>query len=215
MPLIANSTQTATTPRRKAGPKTVLKNLHEGTAPTRRRAALDLIGVPAARDVLIERLGQEPQAGVRAGIIDALISMPDQSVIDVMIDTLRVEDAQRRNEAVTALQQMAGPMGTRMEQLLADPDPDVRILAVDVLRLLPSEDAPRWLIQLLERETHENVIGTALDRLAEIGGPEHLATVRAIRDRFETVPYIRFAADLVITRIEGHAKDSPGAEGGP
>ncbi|MBB96687.1 MAG: hypothetical protein CML68_19075 [Rhodobacteraceae bacterium] len=99
-----------------------------------------------------------------------------------------------------------------MRQLLAAPDPDVRIPAVDVLRLLPSPEMHRWLAELLARETHENVVATAIDRLAEIGGPEHLDVLHDVRTRFASVPYITFATDLVISRITAEAAN---AEDGP
>lgn len=215
MPLIASSSNAAPASRRKPSRASILKGLSEGTPFARRRAALDLFDVPEAREALLERYQVEENSGVRPAILQALLTVADDSVVDMLIDGLRSDDAERRNEAVTTLQQLAGPMNARMGQLLNDPDPDVRILALDVLRLLPSQDAPRWLAELLDHETHENVVGNAIDRLAEFGGPEHLDVLCDVQDRFSSVPYICFAADIVIHRIETQSTAPVGAEASP
>lgn len=116
---------------------------------------------------------------------------------------LRSEDAGLRNGAVAVLQQIPEATGAQMRELLADPDPDVRIMAVDVLQTLAHADAPAWLGELLQREGEVNVVGAAVDRLAEIGTPEMLPVLAEVRERFADEPYIAFAIETVVRRIAG------------
>lgn len=207
MPLIASSSDKPHQPRRKASLSAALRQLTEGTEYGRRQAALDLAACAEEQTdevlpALLDALARETDGAVRDAILQTLMAHADDSVIDRLIYMLRGEDAAQRNEAVTALQQRADLLEGRMPGLLADPDPDMRIMAIDVLRLLPDAHAPGWLRHLLSQDDHPNVIGNAVDRMAEIGGPDDLPALRAARDRFADVPYIRFAADMVIARIE-------------
>ena len=61
---------------------------------------------------------------------------------------------------------------------------------------------PHWLAQVLRSEVEVNVVGAALEVLAEVGGPEALEALRAARTRFAADPFIVFAADLALERIE-------------
>lgn len=203
MPLIAGSGAVAATPkqRRKTGTAQALRQLAQGTDFARRQAALDLADNPDVVDQLCSSLVAEAASPVRLALLDVLLPQADARVADALIAMLRHADASVRSEAVGALQQLPDLVSDRMGALLGDEDPDVRIMAVDVLRLLPHADAPLWLGSLLETETHANVVGVAVDRLAEIGGPDHLAVLLDVRERFADEPYLSFAVDFVIDRI--------------
>lgn len=201
MPLIIGS-ETVPKQRRKVNVPHALRQLQEGTDYGRRQAALDLLGEGSAVPVLCNQLATEREGAVRAAILEALVSVGDETVVAFLIDMLRSNDAAARNEAVISLQALAGPVSRHMSALLADPDPDMRIMAVDVLRMLAHADAPRWLGTLLADETHPNVAGVAVDRLAEIGGPEHLPVLATVRQRFAAEPYITFSVDFVVDRIK-------------
>ncbi|MBT9382847.1 HEAT repeat domain-containing protein [Pseudooceanicola sp. CBS1P-1] len=208
MPLISSPSEPSH-PRRKPSRSAILKALAEGTAYARRQAARDLIGVPEAEAALIRQLEREEDPAVRRALLDTLTGFGGARVTATLIAMLRQDDAGRRNEAVTALQQLSQEVALHMADLLSDPDPDMRIMAVDVLRLLPHPEAPHWLHDLLLRETHVNVAGVAIDRLAEIGTPAHLPALEAARTRFAAEPYIGFAADLVIRRIRALDAEGP------
>lgn len=179
-----------------------IDQLEFGTPEERRMAALTLREDKESHPVLAERLLHEPVAAVRHAIYTALARSQNPLVLDAMIAVLRIDDAARRNEAVSALQNMPRAVAARMADLMQDKDPDVRIMAIDVLRLLPSPDAPRWLRGLLKSETHHNVIGVAVDRLAEIGGVEDLETLKNVKAKWASDPYLNFATGIVIKRIE-------------
>ena len=116
---------------------------------------------------------------------------------------LRSEDANLRNGAIEALQQMPDEVAPHVETILAHPDSDVRIFAVDVLSALPHPMVPEWLRRVVTLDPHVNVCAAALDALAEAGQPDVIPALEALADRFPDVAFMRFAADAAIRRIRG------------
>lgn len=211
MPLIASSP--ASEPQTTVAPLTVATAMGLLTAPDaqdRRRAALALDGCAKAHLTLAERLLEETDPAVRAALLSGLSTTENPEVVDHLITILRGEDASQRSEVVGLLQNRGELVAARIKDLLVDDDPDLRIMAIDILRLLPHEDAPRWLREHLAEETHANVVGVAVDRLAEIGGAADLPVLRAVAQRFASDPYLSFATDLVIKRIETHSSEGLG-----
>jgi HEAT repeat protein len=91
-----------------------------------------------------------------------------------------------------------------MLELLADADPDVRIFAVNVLESLCHPDVETWLIQVICRDDHVNVCATAVDLLGEVGSADAIQPLEQLKSRFSDEPYIQFAADLALRRINEH-----------
>ncbi len=199
MPLISNKS-TPDAPSEEA-PAAALTRLASPDPQTRRDAARDLTGHPESVQALVTALEIEDVPAVRQALISALVSSGDRAAVTPLTEMLRADDAARRSEAVTALQQMPELASEVISGLLGNEDSDIRIMAVDVIRMLPNAEAPGWLRNLLEHEAHPNVVGVAVDRLAEIGGPDDLPVLRAVRARFAADPYLSFAVELVIDRI--------------
>jgi HEAT repeat protein len=168
----------------------------------RRWAARDLAR-PDAIVPLCACLPQETSPAVRQAIFDSLAAIGSAEVVAAVLPFLRSEDAALRNGAVSLLQELPEPVARHMADLLADPDPDVRILSIDILQTLAHPDVPGWLRQLLEHEADANVVGTAVDRLVETGSPELAGLLADVRRRFADEPYIQFACDLALARLGG------------
>jgi HEAT repeat protein len=169
----------------------------------RRRAARELGAFPEAGPLLCAHLAREPAASVRAVILTTLIRLKSPAVVEGLLPLLRSEDSALRNAAIEALQEMPMEVEPHVADLLADPDSDVRILAVNMLSLLPHPKAPDWLAEVVAREAHINVCAAAVDGLAEIGNERAIAPLQALAARFPEVPFIRFAAAAAIRRIGG------------
>ncbi|CAA2156627.1 hypothetical protein MBRA_02071 [Methylobacterium brachiatum] len=169
----------------------------------RRRAARELGAFPEAGPLLCAHLAREPAASVRAVILTTLIRLKSPAVVEGLLPLLRSEDSALRNAAIEALQEMPMEVEPHVADLLADPDSDVRILAVNMLSLLPHPKAPDWLAEVVAREAHINVCAAAIDGLAEIGNERAIAPLQALAARFPEVPFIRFAAAAAIRRIGG------------
>lgn len=176
--------------------------LADPDAGVRRWAARDLAIHPQAAPRLAARLDAESDASVRAVLFSSLAQIGGPAVVDAVLPLLRSEDAMLRNGAIELLAGLPDAVAPRIEALLADADSDVRIFSVNLLGQLPHPRVPYWLAQVLQRETEANVVGAALEVLAEVGGPELAQPLRQTMARFADEPYITFAAELVLQRIE-------------
>ncbi len=182
----------------------LLAQLHDDQAKARRWAARDLAAHTEAVSALCERLQVEPDPTVREAIFGSLLTIGTEAVAEGLIPLLRGEDAGLRNGAVEILQQLPDAVGHRIAALLADSDPDVRIFAVDILQDLAHPDAPAWMLAVVEADEHVNVVTTAIDRLAEVGTPEMVPAIQAVKDRFPNEPFVGFAVDTALKRILGN-----------
>jgi HEAT repeat protein len=170
---------------------------------TRRQAAHALAEIADAVPVLCAHLANERSLSVRSSILTGLIVHKSPAVVDGLLPLLRSEDANLRNGAIEALQQMPDELAPRVEAMLSDRDSDVRIFAVDVLAALPHPMVPEWLRRVVTVDPHVNVCAAALDALAEVGEPDAIPALEALAERFADVAFIKFAVDAAVRRIRG------------
>jgi HEAT repeat protein len=169
----------------------------------RRRAAQELSRTPDAVAAICAHLANEGSLSVRSIILTGLIVHKSPAVVRGLLPLLGSEDANLRNGAIEALQQMPDEVAPHVEAMLADPNSDVRIFAVDVLSALPHPMVPEWLRRVVTLDPHVNVCAAALDALAEAGQPEVIPALEELANRFEDVAFIQFAVDAAIRRIRG------------
>lgn len=177
-------------------------SLNAETVAERRQAARDLANHPESALQLGERLLDETDPSVRDALFSSLGHHASDAAAAALIPLLRSEDAALRNGAIETLACMPEAVAPRMQQLLRDADPDVRIFAVNLLVDLQHPEVASWLVDVLAREDQVNVVAAAVDVLAEIGGPEHHPVLRALNVRFPDDPFIAFAVDMAISRSE-------------
>jgi len=181
----------------------LLAKLTDPDSTSRRWAARDIIDCPGVVPALIERLKIEQDISVREVIITTLIGMADPEVVNGLAECLRSEDTALRNEAIEAMKQLPAEMAPIMRRLLTDPDPDVRIFAVNILESLRHMDVEAWLIEVINNDPHINVCATAVDLFSEIGTEAALKPLEQLKARFPDEPYIEFAVNLALKRIRG------------
>jgi HEAT repeat protein len=180
----------------------LLAQLADADAAVRRWAARDLAAYPAAAPAVCARLADEADASVRAVLFTTAARLGGPAVVQAMVELLRSEDPRLRNGAIEVLSGLPDLVAPQIDRLLLDADSDVRIFTVNLLGELRHPQVGRWLAQVLHTDAEVNVVGAALEVLAEVGGPEALGAVREARRRFADDPYIGFSADLVVARIE-------------
>jgi hypothetical protein len=178
-----------------------IADLASGDSATRRRAAHALSRMPDAVPVVCAHLANEQSLSVRSIILTGLIINRSRSVVAGLLPLLRSEDANLRNGAIEALQQMPDEVAPYVDAMLADADSDVRIFAVDVLAALPHPMVPEWLCRVVKSDPHVNVCAAALDALAEAGNPDVIPVLEELGGRFSDVSFIRFAVNVAIRRI--------------
>jgi HEAT repeat protein len=174
----------------------------DGDAEVRSQAARELAVCDSGARVLLSRLEQEQSTLVRESIFTSLTQLGDSRAVAGMVELLRSEDAELRNGAIEALKLLPESVAEFIPGLLADIDPDVRILTISILESLRHPLVEEWLIEVIEEDQHLNVCGAALDLLAEVGTERSVGPIRGLRERFKDAPYMQFTADLVLKRIE-------------
>jgi HEAT repeat protein len=175
--------------------------LHDPSPAARRWAARDLADCSDSSVALVDRLEREEDRSVREIILTTLTKLGDEEAVAGLVNCLRSEDASLRNEAIEAMKLLPDEVAPIMGQLLKDPDPDVRIFAVNVLESLRHEEVEKWLREVIEQDAHVNVCAAAVDLLSEIGTLYSLEALKNMMARFPDEPFIRFATDLALKRI--------------
>ena len=175
----------------------------ENTNPTARRwAARDLAEYSESAGTLVERLKRENDPSVRDAILATLTRLGDPAAVAGLVECLRSEDTALRNEVIEAMKQLPEEVAPIMGDLLVDVDPDVRIFAVNILESLRHPQVEAWLISIIEKDPHVNVCAAALDLLGEVGTSASRSALEQLKVRFSDEPYICFAANLALKRID-------------
>ena len=180
-----------------------LADLDSPDVEVRWRAARGTLPEPNSVAPLAAALARETAPRVREAIITTLIRIGDRASAEVLLPYLRAQDAGVRIAAIDALQAMPDATEPFMMSLFGDADSDVRILATELARKMPVDTATSLLAALLDRETHPNVCGAAVEVLTELGTPDALPSLRACAARFAGTPFLPFAISLAIARISG------------
>lgn len=204
MPFIkrTNTQPVGTDERRQARDcASLVLQLDDASAMSRRWAARDLVECPAASAALVDRLQREDDESVREIILSSLTTLGDEVAVAGLVHCLRSEDVALRNEAIEAMKQLPDEVATIMRGLLADASPDVRIFAVNILESLRHPEVEDWLITVIDGDPHLNVCATAVDLLGEVGSVAAQEPLLRLKARYADEPYIQFAADLALKRI--------------
>lgn len=157
-------------------------------------------GVP----VLCRHLIGEDDPVVREAILAGLIRNPQPRVVEALLPILASEDAALRTGVLAVLRTMPDAVETHVVPMLADADPEIRCLTVSRLAMLPHPLVRRWLLGVLHDDPHPLVCAIALDGIAQIGGPDAVIAIAAVRSRFSDDRTISFAADIARRVLAGH-----------
>lgn len=179
----------------------LLLELDSADPSARRWAARDLAEFSASATALVARLKHEQDASVAEAILTTLTKLADPVAVACLVECLRSEDVGLRNGVIEAMKNLPQEVAPIMGRLLHDPDPDVRIFAVNILESLAHPQVEAWLVDVIMHDEHVNVCATALDLLGEVGSYASLNALQNLQLKFANEPYIQFAADLALKRI--------------
>jgi HEAT repeat protein len=177
------------------------ETLQRGDRDARRHAARAFVGVPDGTKTLGEALKTEVDPRVREAIFTSLVRLGTRESVDAVVPHLRTNDANLRTGALDALRTMIAVARPVLPRLLTDPDPDIRLLACDLLRELPSAEATVLLCGVLSRDPEVNVCAAAVDVLADIGEAAALPFLDACAARFGDAIFLTFAVRAARERI--------------
>ncbi|WP_375410143.1 HEAT repeat domain-containing protein [uncultured Methylobacterium sp.] len=201
MPLVRRDPSLSTEGATAFEPRRDLVEPTLGDAAARLAAAQAMAGRPDAADGLGLALESEKDPRVREALLAALLAISDPSAAAALAQHLRSEDAWLRNACIETLQEMPPAAASVLPGLLADPDPDVRLLATEIVRTQPTEAANHFLTGLLDAETNPNVCGAAVEVLAEVGTADAAPALLAARARFASTAFLPLAIDTVLARL--------------
>jgi HEAT repeat protein len=176
-------------------------DLSSSNADTRWRAARALATDAGATSNLATALQHEAAPQVREAIFTSLVLIGTAESAAAAASFMRSDDAALRSGALDALAAMPERAAELLAELLADPDPDVRILSCELARSIAPADASHVLSGLLGTEAHANVCGAAVEVLAEVGTAQVVPALLACRARFPDETFLEFAIDDAITRV--------------
>lgn len=183
----------------------MLTALANGTDDERWTAARAAPEVPGGVQALGRALSTEHNARVREAIFTGMARVANAESVELVLPFLRSDDANLRTGALDALRAMKGVVAPYMAQLLRDDDADVRLLACELGRNLPGEDATSLLCGLLDSELDPNVCASAVEVLAEVGGPEALPVLERCADRFRGTAFLEFSIGITANRIRAQS----------
>lgn len=179
----------------------LVTGLRSGDPDLRRMAARDLIGFPAATQALGDQLHVEEDPQALDSIMNTLGCLGTPEAVELLLPCLRSSDPFRRNQAIEVLKGLPQVVAPFIEDLLADPDPDVRIFTVNVLESLKHPRVVSWLIEVIQTDQHINVCATALDLLVELADESCLPALYEAAKRFPNEPYFEFTINMAIDSV--------------
>ena len=204
MPLIRKPTGT-TAGERPPDAAAVRAAFSSGNEEQRWSAARAAAGLPDTVAAVGEALSREKSPRVREALFTALARIATPQSVEAVLPFLRSDDANLRTGACDALAAMKDAAWPQVAELLRDPDADVRVLACELVRNMPSEQAVPHFCNLLDVEPHANVCAAAIDALAELGREEALPALARCRERFRATPFLGFAISVAVDRIRSHS----------
>jgi HEAT repeat protein len=175
--------------------------LFDGSDDERWTAARNVPTLPDALSLLTEALSSERVLRVREAIFTALAKIGSSESAAVTLPYIRSDEAAQRTAALDALRAMPAAAAGHLPRLLDDADADVRLLACEIARSLPADDASRQLGELIEREANSNVCAAAIEVLAETGNAGTLPILARCAARFPDDPFLTFAIKAARDRI--------------
>jgi len=172
--------------------------LQSGTPDERWSAARALADAPQSAAALSEALATQTDPRLREAIFTSLARHNSALAFDVLLHHLRSDDASLRSGALSAMALMPDIITQRLDALLHDEDPDIRIAACDLARHIP---AAATLTAILATEPLVNVCAAAIDVLADIGTPAECAALTACSKRFPNEVFLNFSIKTAMERI--------------
>ena len=181
----------------------LISDLNSDDCDVRRWAVRDLSGQKDAHDVFLSRLPHEDDPTVIEALFSALEHDMSESHASQVLTMLKSEHVQLRNGAIELMQQNPDIFAANVNMLMHDDDPDTRIFCVDIIGAVAHIEAVNWLHQFALNDDNENVVGTALDKLAEIADVSTLEILQTVENRFPNHSYIQFVISLIRNQVRG------------
>jgi hypothetical protein len=178
--------------------------LKSGNAQQRWQAARELSG-DDVENVLLAAVPSESDGRVREAMFSRLVELNSDGAIDGLCSYIRSDEAELRTAALDALRSSPKAVASKLQALLNDQDPDIRLLSCELARSLPASVAEGFLCDLLLKEEHVNVCAAAIEVLSEVGTPDCSSSLNACAERFPQEDFLQFSISAAKRMIGGQA----------
>jgi HEAT repeat protein len=183
------------------GTDTIERDLEHGTNDQRWDAARAAAELPDGLRLLRRAMSVERDPRIREAILTSLARIGTPECAEAVLQDLRSDDSRWRAAALDALRAMPAATAVHLPRLLHDADPDVRLLACDLVRGQPAAAAGQLLGDVLTQDREANVCAAAVEVLAEAGGPDVLPLLAQCAARFPDDPFLAFAIRVAGERL--------------
>ncbi|MCH8550393.1 MAG: hypothetical protein LAT62_00560 [Natronospirillum sp.] len=156
-------------------------------------------GIPdSARGAALERLATEQDARLQQIILNHLIPDLRPEEVEPLYDLLGSDSAGLRNQVIDALGQLrSGATAETLEgairSRLHSPDPDLRILTLNLIAALELPGLASDVEVILYEDDVLNVCMTALDTVLMLGNEECWPAIENLLVRFPDEPFVEFS----------------------
>lgn len=170
-------------------------------------------GPPAVGDAqaLVVRLEGQADRSAREVFLSTLAGFDRPDVVDGLLAYLardvRTDGTGRRGVVAELLAALPDSTVPRLAGLLADPDPEARVLAVMVLGRVrpdrvPVEQVQAWLTGVVTGDPDAGVTAAAIGELVPVAGRAGEPALLVARDRFPADPFITYAVTQALTALD-------------
>ena len=184
-----------------ASAENIERDLAGGTSQERWDAARLATDLPNGLQLLSRAMSGEREPRVREAILTSLARLGTPDAAEVVLAGLRSDDSQLRTASLDALRAMPTATAAHLSRLLRDTDPDVRLLACDLVRSQSAAEASRLLGEVLSLDSEANVCAAAVEVLAETGSPGLVELFKQCAARFPDDPFLAFAIRVASERL--------------
>ncbi|WP_334030098.1 HEAT repeat domain-containing protein [Alteromonas sp. P256] len=179
----------------------LIRDLSSNDIEVRRWAIRDLGASDTADEVFIERLHKETDVTIIEALFSALDKTFSSKTANEMLDLLKSENVQVRNGAIELFQLNPVEFASQIDNIIDDNDPDIRIFCVDIIGAVAHKEAINWLHKIALTDTNINVVGTALDKLTEVGDGTTLEILPLVAERHAGNSYIEFVINILYQQL--------------
>ena len=194
-------------PPAEPGAEALRAKLRSASPEERWAAARGLAQFTDAVPDLRAALEKEADENVREAIFTSLARIASHESFTALLPYLRTDDAKSRTAALDALKLMPNIARAHLPDLLHDSDPDIRLLACDLARIVPEIETAELLAHVAQTDK-PNICAAAIDVLAEIGTAAQLQALALSAARFPSEPFLAFSARIAADQIRARMSAS-------
>ncbi|MBE1237295.1 HEAT repeat domain-containing protein [Phaeovibrio sulfidiphilus] len=168
----------------------------------RHAAALAAASYPDTVPLLVARLRVEKDTRVFGALESALVAIGSDAVVMGVLPLLRAPEPAVRIVGADILRVLGARSEPVVRALLTDESPALRTIGVTIARDLPNPEVSHWLESVLARDQDPGVCRAALDALASMATPSLVPVLHQVEERFPEVSDLRESVHYLLGLLD-------------